>query len=150
MEINLLIGHSAARVDDKGRIKIPNAFRRVIEEKYGDTFFVTSIDGDNALIYPLPVWQEFLGRLTKVPSASLAKRKLMERANYYGQVASLDTQGRLLIPSILRSVAAIAEDVVVLGSGDHLEVWNEEGMQKRLAAAPMTAEDLKELELHGV
>lgn len=150
MDINLLIGHSAAKVDDKGRIKIPNSFRRVIEQKYGDTFFLTSFDGDNGLIYPLPVWQEFLGRLSKVPSASLAKRKMLERVNYFGQVASLDTQGRLLIPAILRSVAGLSEDVVVLGNGDHLVVWNEEGMQKRLAAAPMTAEDLKELELHGV
>lgn len=150
MDIDLLIGHSAAKVDDKGRIKLPNSFRRVIEQKYGDTFFVTSIEGDNGLIYPLPVWQEFLGRLSKVPSASQAKRKMLERVNYFGQVASLDTQGRLLIPSILRSVAELQTDVVVLGNGDHLVVWNEGGMQKRLSAAPMTAEDLKELELHGV
>lgn len=150
MDLNLLIGHAAAKVDEKGRVKIPNTFRRLIEQKYGDEFFITSLDGDNGLIYPLPVWQEFLGRLSKVPSTSMAKRKMLERVNYYGQVASLDTQGRVLIPSILRSVASISDEVVVLGSGDHLVVWNDERMQARLSETPMSAEDLKELELHGV
>jgi MraZ protein len=70
--------------------------------------------------------------------------------NYYGQPSSIDAQGRVLIPAVLRNVAHIAEDVVVIGNTDHLIVWNEERIQKRLADAPMTAEDYKELELHGV
>jgi MraZ protein len=85
-----------------------------------------------------------------VPSTSLAKQKLLERANYFGQVASLDTQGRVLVPAVLRDVARIADDVVVLGNQDHLIVWNEEKMHKRLKDTPLTAEDFKELELHGV
>lgn len=149
-ELNLLIGHSPAKVDDKGRIKIPTSFRRVIETQYGSEVFITSIDGDNGLVYPLAVWQEFLGRLSKVPSASVAKRKMLERVNYYGQVGTIDAQGRLLVPSILRNVASLSDDVVVLGNGDHLVVWNDGKMQQRLTAAPMTDEDLKELELHGV
>lgn len=150
MELNLLIGHSAAKVDDKGRIKIPNAFRRVIEQQYGSDVFITSIDGENGQIYPLPVWQEFLGRISKVPSTSLAKRKMLERVNYFGHVATIDTQGRLLVPAILRSVAGLSDDVVVLGNGDHLVVWNDEKMQHRLSSEPLSPEDLKELELHGV
>ena len=62
----------------------------------------------------------------------------------------IDAQGRVLVPAVLRNVAAIADDVVVLGNNDHLIVWNEERIQRRLAEAPMSAEDYKELELHGV
>ena len=47
-------------------------------------------------------------------------------------------------------VAGIADDVVVLGNTDHLIVWNEERMKKRLSDTPLTADDFKELELHGV
>ena len=150
MELNVLIGHAPAKVDDKGRIKIPNSFRRLIDQKYGQDYFITSLDGEKGMIYPLPVWQEFLGRLSKVPSTSTARTKLLERANYFGQLGTIDAQGRLLIPSILRSVAALTDDVVVLGNQDHLVVWNEERIQKRFEAAPISADDLKELELHGV
>src|SRR5581483_6294139 len=112
--------------------------------------FITSTDGERAAIYPMPVWYDFQGRLSKVPSTSMAKTKLLERVNYYGQAAAIDAQGRVLVPSILREVAEIADDVVVLGNTDHLIVWNEERIQKRLSANPLTPEEMKELELHGV
>ena len=144
------MGHAPAKVDDKGRIKVPTSFRRVIEEKYGPDCFITSVDGDRALIFPLPVWDDLQGRLSKVPSASQAKAKYLERVNYYGQLSTMDSQGRLLVPAVLRNVAGITEDVVVLGSQDHLIVWNEERMQRRLSETPLTADDYKELELHGV
>jgi MraZ protein len=98
----------------------------------------------------MPVWLDFHARISKVPSSSLAKEKLMDRMNYYGHAASIDAQGRILIPTVLRSVAGIADDVVVLGSQDHLTVWNEQRIQKRFTNEPLTADDLKELELHGV
>ncbi len=150
MELNVLMGHAPARVDDKGRLKIPADFLKFIKEKYGPECFITSSDGEKAAIYPMPVWYDFQARLAKVPSTSVAKMKLLERVNYFGQAAALDAQGRVLVPAILREVAGIADDVVVLGNTDHLIVWNEEKIQKRLAANPLTAEDMKELELHGV
>jgi MraZ protein len=150
MDLNVLMGHAPAKIDDKGRLKVPSGFRKLIEEKYGQDCFITSTDGERALVYPLPVWYDFQSRLAKVPSASQAKTKLLERVNYYGQVASIDQQGRVLVPAVLRNVAGIADDVVVLGNTDHLIVWNEERMKKRLSDAPLTDDDFKELELHGV
>jgi len=150
MELNVLMGHAPARVDDKGRLKIPADFRKLIEEKYGTDCFITSIDGERATVYPLAVWYDFQARLAKVPATSVAKAKLLERVNYFGQPATIDAQGRVLIPSILREVAAISDDVVVLGSTDHLIVWNEGRIQKRLKDNPLTPDDMKELELHGV
>ncbi len=150
MDLNVLMGHAPARVDDKGRLKIPADFRKFIEEKYGSDCFITSIDGARAMVYPMPVWYDFQARLAKVPATSVAKAKLLERVNYFGQASAIDGQGRVLVPSILRQVADIADDVVVLGSTDHLIVWNEERIQKRLEKNPLTDEDMKELELHGV
>jgi MraZ protein len=150
VELNTLLGHAPAKVDDKGRLKIPSGFRKVIEDRYGADCFITSIDGDHALVYPMPVWFEFQSRIAKVPSASVAKKKYLERANFFGQASTIDAQGRVLIPARLRKDAQIAEDVVVIGNSDHLIVWNEERIQKRMSDSPMTAEDFKELELHGV
>ena len=150
MEINVLLGHAPAKVDDKGRLKIPAGFRKIIEDRYGVDCFITSIDGDHALVYPMPVWSDFASRIAKVPSTSVAKKKFLERANFFGQPSSIDAQGRVLIPARLRKDAQIAEDVVVIGNTDHLIVWNEERIEKRMSDSPMTAEDFKELELHGV
>jgi MraZ protein len=150
VELTVLMGHSPAKIDEKGRLKVPANFRKIIEERYGSECFITSMDGERALVYPLPVWFEFQSRLAKVPSTSTAKTKLLERVNYFGQVATVDAQGRLLVPQVLRDVAGISDDVVVLGSQDHLIVWNDQKMQKRLKEQPLTEEDFKELELHGV
>lgn len=144
------MGHSPARIDEKGRLKVPTDFRKIIEERYGSDCFITSMDGEQALIYPLPVWFEFQARLAKVPSTSRAKSNLLQRVNYYGQVATLDAQGRLLVPAVLREVAGIADDVVVLGNEDHLIIWNGQKIQKQMKDVPLTDEDFKELELHGV
>ena len=146
----MLMGHSPAKIDEKGRLKVPANFRKIIEDSYGHECFITSTDGERALVYPLPVWFEFQARLAKVPSTSTAKMKLLERVNYYGQVSGIDTQGRVLVPQVLRDVAGINDEVVVLGSQDHLIVWNEQRIQKRMSEAPLTEEDMKELELHGV
>jgi MraZ protein len=150
VELSVLMGHSPAKIDEKGRLKVPADFRKIIEERYGKDCFITSTDGERALVYPLPVWFEFQSRLAKVPSTSVAKAKLLERVNYFGQVGSLDTQGRITVPAVLREVAGITDEVVVLGSQDHLIVWNETKMKKRLTSQPLTEEDFKELELHGV
>ncbi|HVT43026.1 MAG TPA: division/cell wall cluster transcriptional repressor MraZ [Thermoanaerobaculia bacterium] len=150
MELNQLMGHAPATVDDKGRIKIPTAFRRVIEERYGADCFITSLDGERAMIYPLAVWEDFQSRLARVPATSMAKSRLLERANYFGQLGTMDSQGRLLVPAVLREVAGITSDVVVLGSQDHLVVWSGERIQRRIAETPLTPDDFKELELHGV
>ena len=147
---SVLMGHAPAKVDEKGRLKVPAEFRKIIEQKFGPDCFITSTDGERALIYPMPVWYDYQARLAKVPSASVAKSKLLERLNYFGQASTMDPQGRVLVPVVLRNVAAIADDVVVIGSTDHLIVWNDERIQRRLAENPLTDEDYKELELHGV
>ena len=144
------MGHSPAKIDEKGRLKVPATFRKIIEERYGSDCFITSTDGEHAEVYPLPVWFEFQSRLAKVPSTSQSKMKLLQRVNYYGQVSAIDAQGRVLIPQVLRAEAGISDDVVVIGSQDHLIVWNEQKIQKRMSDEPMTPEDYKELELHGV
>jgi MraZ protein len=144
------MGHAPATIDDKGRLKVPADFRKIIEDRYGRDCFITSTDGQRALVYPLPVWFEFQDRLSRVPSTSMAKTKLLERVNYFGQVSSIDAQGRVLMPAVLREVAGVKGDVVVIGNQDHLVVWNDSRMKKRLDETPMTDEDFKELELHGV
>lgn len=137
----MLRGNYTARIDTKGRLKVPTAFRRYIEDKYGAEFYVTSLSGDCARIYPLPEWETIEQRLALLPSMDPARRKFLDRTNYYGQEAAMDAQGRVLIHPLLRKSAGVVGDVAVLGYLTYLEVWELERFERQLLSDPYREED---------
>ena len=143
-------GSAQATVDDKGRLKIPTDFRRQLEERWGPEVFITSIVGDRAFVYPLPVWEEIEQRLNAMPATDRTKMRFLERVNYFGQQAQLDVQGRILLPQILRETAGMNGDVVVSGQLNHLVVWNHERFVSRLQEQPFTDEDFSALSAQGI
>ena len=143
-------GSAPAKIDDKGRLKVPTEFRRHVEEKYGSEVFITSVSGDHALVFLLPVWEEREARLQAMPSTDPVRRRYLERINYYGQQATLDAQGRVVIQPLLRASAGMDGDVVVSANLDHLVVWNLERLQKRFADQPFSDDDFKYLSEHGI
>ena len=138
-------GSAPARVDEKGRLKVPSVFRAQIEEAFGPELFVTSVHGTNVLLYPLAMWRAHEEKLAALPAVHRAKNKYLERVNYYGQDAALDGQGRVLIPQILRDAAKLPADVVVTGNIDHLVVSDRGALASRLATEDFTSEDYDEL-----
>ena len=98
-------GSAPAKIDDKGRIKMPTAFRRQLVDQYGHEIFLTSIVGDSVLVYPLPVWQELESRLYGLPSTDRVRQRFLERVSYFGQQSKLDAQGRVVVPPLLRESA---------------------------------------------
>ena len=66
----MLRGNYTARIDDKGRLKIPNAFRALVEEQHGAELFVTSLTGESVRVYPMPVWLAPRRKLSQVPSST--------------------------------------------------------------------------------
>jgi MraZ protein len=143
-------GSAPTKIDDKGRLKVPTDFRRLIEERHGPDLFVTSVTGDSALLYPLPVWEELEARLMALPATDRARTRFLERVNYFGQQVQMDNQGRLVIPQILRDRAGMNGDVVVSGQLDHLVVWNHERFLNRLDQEPFTEDDFRALSERGI
>ena len=143
-------GSASAKIDDKGRLKVPTEFRRHIEDRYGLELFITSVLGDSALVYPLPVWEEREARLQALPSTDPVKNRYLERVSYFGQQTQLDNQGRVVIPQILREAAGMEGDVVVSARLDHLVVWNADRLRKRFAEQPFGDDDFKYLSERGV
>ncbi len=137
----MLRGNYTARIDSKGRLKVPGLFRRYVEDKYGAAVYVTSLTGECVRIYPMPEWEAIEQRLSLLPSMDPARRKFLDRTNYYGQQSSMDTQGRVLIHPLLRKSAQVVGDVVVLGYLTYLEVWELDKFQQRMLADPYTEED---------
>ena len=146
----MLRGNHPATVDAKHRIKIPTAFRNMIRETYGDDFFLTSFTGENVLAYPLPEWGRVEERLQAIPSMNPSRQKLLSRVNYYGALASMDRQGRVLVSPLLRAASAVDGEVVVMGQLTHLEIWNHDAYRQRLADSPLTIDDLQILADMGV
>ncbi len=134
-------GNHPARVDEKGRLKLPADFKRRVDEVYGPQFYVTSRDGRRAEIHPIKEWEKVEAKLAGIPSMNPAKKKFLDVTNYYGQVTEIDVQGRLLLPQILRESARLNGDVVVLGAQTVLEVVNRDEFEAELKAAPLSAED---------
>ncbi len=147
----MLRGNHPARIDEKGRLKVPETFKKALEDRYGSAeFWVTSLDGQYARIYPMEEWTQVEAKLAKGGSFNTSRRKLMDRLNYYGQVVNWDKQGRILIPSVLRDKAEIKGDVAVLGHVNWLAVWNNERFLAEMNSNPMTAEDGKVLDELGI
>ena len=146
----MLRGNYAAKIDDKGRLKIPNAFRALIQEKHGNELFVTSLTGEYVRIYPMPVWLALEEKLARVPSTHPSRLKYFDRVNYYGQTADVDTQGRVVIHSRLRDSAGMAGDVDVFGQYEWLDVWNHERFVAKMQREPFTDDDARSLAEFGI
>ena len=145
----MLRGNYPARVDEKGRVKIPAAFLEALRE-YGNKFYVTSENGDYVRVYPMTIWNEIEEKLARLSSHNRTKQKFLTRTNYYGQVVELDGQGRILIPSILRESAQMRGDVDVLGNLNYLQIWNHTRFLDNLKASPITDDDEKTLDELGI
>ena len=143
-------GNHPARVDEKGRLKLPAEFKRQIDEQYGAQFYITSKDGKVAEIHPLQEWEKFEQKLAAIPNFNPAKKKLLDRLNYYGQTAEIDAQGRVLLPQILRESAKVVGDVVVFGMQTYLEVANHEAFKQNMEQNPLTPEDEQMLASFGL
>lgn len=146
----MLRGNHAAKIDEKGRLKIPNAFRALIEEKHGNELFVTSLTGEYVRVYPMPVWLALEERLARVPSTHPARLKYFDRVNYFGQMAEIDSQGRVVIHPRLRESAGMNGEVDVLGQYDYVDVWNHERFLAKMQRDPFTDEDGRALAEFGI
>jgi len=146
----VLRGNYAAKIDDKGRLKIPNAFRSLIEERHGAEVFVTSLTGEYVRIYPMPVWMALEEKLGGMPSTLPARAKFLDRVNYYGQTAAIDSQGRVLLHGRLRESAGMNGEVDVFGQYSYLDVWSHERFIAKLQREPYTDEDARALSEFGI
>jgi MraZ protein len=151
-----LRGNAPATVDDKGRLKLPSTFKADLEAFAagegggGLRHYLTSLDGRGARLYPLAVWEAIEARLALVPATNPAKRRFLEVTAYYGSEVEPDAQGRFVIPPILREAAQLTGELAILGQMDHLAIWNRAGFERRMAAEPLTTDDLAALADLGI
>lgn len=145
-----LRGSHEAKIDDKGRLKVPSQFRELLEPRHGTVFFITSLDGETARVYPMPEWEAIEQRIAAMPSTDPTRERFLHLVNYYGQTIEMDNQGRLLIPARLRAAAELTADVDVQGHVTYLVVLNRERSQARTQASRLSSEDKGRLTAFGI
>lgn len=136
-------GNHPAKVDEKGRLKVPSAFKQLLDAQHVTQFYVTSSDGKSAEIWPLPEWEKREAQLAEFSTMDDAVAKYLNLTSYYGQQVEMDNQARLVLPQILRGSAKLDAEVAVMGKINYLEVHNLAQFEEALPASTMTTDDRK-------
>lgn len=148
----MLRGRIPARIDDKGRLKVPSAFRALIEETYGSQLYLTSLSpaGEYVRLYPLKVWEGVEEKLRTLPQLHTARKAFEMTTSYWGQLAEFDTQGRVVIPPPLRDAAGASADVDVLGMQTYLDIWNSDRLRSKVQVDGLNDAHLTDLAALGI
>ena len=138
-------GNIQAKVDEKGRLKLPSAFKQLLDAANVSQFYITSTDGKSAEIWPLPEWEKRELLLAESSALDDAVVKYLNLTSYYGQQVEMDNQARVLLPQILRTSAKLDAEVAVMGKINYLEVHNLAQFEQDLPAISLSSEDRKEV-----
>ena len=134
-KIDSPLGFHEAKLDDKGRIKLPTDFQQFFAAMGVSQLFVTTLDCLIASIYTIPAWREteaFLENSGEPEKADLA----LFNGNYYGAKSDVDTQGRLLVSAKLRRQLGIENQTVQLKAyGKRVDIFSDAMCAERREAA---------------
>ena len=134
-------GNHPAKVDEKGRLKLPAAFKQLLDARAVTQVYITSVDGKAAQVWPLPEWEKHEAMLAESGSMDDAVDKYLNLTSYYGHQVEIDNQARVLLPQILRGTAQLDGEVTIFGKLTYLEVRNREIFEQNLPAYTLTAEE---------
>jgi MraZ protein len=110
------------RIDPKGRVPVPAAFRRALSET-GERRLVATVLDQCLAVYPHAEWQRLEAQLRQLPAFSRDVKALTRLLASRAVDCELDVQGRILMPAALRKAADLAAEAVLVGVVDRFEVW---------------------------
>jgi MraZ protein len=114
-------GASSLVLDAKGRLSVPTRHRDVLLATAAGQLTITKHPHGCLMIFPRPEWEAFRQRIAQLPmSAQWWKRIFLGNA----QDVEMDAQGRVLIAPELRNAAGITKEAMLLGMGNHFELWD--------------------------
>ena len=127
------------KIDGKGRLPVPAALRRALAP--GESLVVTLLDQCLAA-YPAAEWAQLEAQLAAMPAFSKPVKALTRRLASRAADCPLDVQGRILLPAVLRSAAALATNVVIVGVLNRFEIWAPEAWSGFLADSERLLDDV--------
>ena len=120
----MFLGKYEHAIDKKGRLILPSRFREVLNEKYVDSFIITKWMENCLSIYPINEWKNLEQKLNSLPKGDINARHFTRMLFANASEAAIDKQGRIFIPLQLRSHVNISRNVIVIGVGSRIEIWD--------------------------
>lgn len=126
-------GITNATLDGKGRMALPTRHRDAVQVA-ADGKMVATIDMREAclLLYPLPEWEVVQRKLEGLSNINAQPRLLQRLLIGHATDLELDTNGRILLPGLLREYAALEKKLVLVGQGNKIEIWSATHWQERM------------------
>ena len=114
-------GASSLALDAKGRLSMPTRHRDVLSATAAGQITITKHPHGCLMVFPRPEWDLFRDRIAALPMAAQWWKRI-----FLGNAmdVELDSTGRILISPELRQGAGITKDTVLLGMGNHFELWD--------------------------
>ena len=122
----MLQGEYHHNIDEKGRLIVPAKFRNVL----GDSYVICKGMDGNLFMYSLLEWNKFVSKLEKLPRMKKEARQLVRHFLGSAQEGTFDRQGRVLVAPSLRGYAGLEKELVLLGMGDKVEIWDKSLMEE--------------------
>jgi MraZ protein len=116
-------GRSAAKLDPKGRLRIPAKFREVLQSHYTDALIISQY-GECLVAYPPEKWDEMEAKALHLSQVQADQRSFVRRFISGAEICEFDNQGRILIPPLLREAAHLDQEVIIVGMLANFEIWN--------------------------
>ncbi len=119
--MKLFLGEYDHSLDDRGRLTLPRKIRQEIDEKE-----LVLAKGFEPCIFGFDreSWEREAAKHLEIPVTDSEGRKLRRYMFSGAQKADIDKLGRILLPTQLKEYASVSGDVIVIGAGDHFEIWN--------------------------
>jgi MraZ protein len=141
-----------AKLDDKGRIKVPAVFARYLESLSQKTLFVTSLDGITGQIYPIAIWEQneaFFEQYTEDPDTA---QNVIFTANELGAETEMDSQGRIgFSPELRRALGIENQPVKIYFQNGVIQVLNDQVYEQNKGKATQDpAGDVRKLRNRGL
>ncbi|MCU0241077.1 MAG: division/cell wall cluster transcriptional repressor MraZ [Vicinamibacteria bacterium] len=112
------------RMDAKGRLPLPPAFRKQLALQGGPLSVVLTLVDQCIAVYPQEEWSRLETQLTALPAFDKQTKALTRVLASHAEECVLDIQGRILLPSDLRRAVSLERDVVMIGALNRLEIWS--------------------------
>lgn len=111
---------------------MPTRYRdRLLQESRGCVVMTIDTDERCLLLYPIAAWEEIENKLAALPSFNPAARRIQRLLIGHATEAEIDSQGRILLPNLLREYAGLNKKSVLVGQGKKFELWEEEHWEQR-------------------
>ncbi|MBK6868319.1 MAG: division/cell wall cluster transcriptional repressor MraZ [Burkholderiales bacterium] len=125
-------GASSLSLDAKGRLSVPTRHRDVLVATAAGELTLTKHPHGCLMVFPRPEWEKFRERIAQLPmSAQWWKRIFLGNA----QDVEMDGTGRVLVSPELRQAAGLTREVMLLGMGQHFELWDKASYEAKEAEA---------------